>query len=136
MIEEVSSESGPLSDREQHHNRRPREKENMAARKAISEASIDSNDDYEDDDEEYFDAPSTPKKLPFGRNLAAQQSPRKVYGLNTMPRKFVFFILGFCSLSSKDMKKVKLEHVKEETLTEWKNLGDIERRAKEQEKGF
>lgn len=124
MIEEVSSESGPLSDREQHRNRRPREKENMAARKAISEASIDSNDDYEDeeDEEEYFDAPSTPKKLPFGRNSAAQQSPRKIRGINTMPRV------------AKDLKKVKLENVKEETPTEWKNLGDIQRRAKEQEK--
>uniref|UniRef100_A0A914L113 Uncharacterized protein n=1 Tax=Meloidogyne incognita TaxID=6306 RepID=A0A914L113_MELIC len=124
MIEEVSNESGPMSDREQQRNRRPREKENMAARKAISEASIDSNDDYEDeeDDEEYFDAPSTPKKLPFGRNLAAQQSPRKIRGVNTTPR------------NPKDMKKVKLENVKEESPTEWKNLGDIQRRAKEQEK--
>ena len=97
MIEEVSNESGPMSDREQQRNRRPREKENMAARKAISEASIDSNDDYEDeeDDEEYFDAPSTPKKLPFGRNLAAQQSPRKIRGINTTPRKFVFENLNF-----------------------------------------
>jgi len=97
MIEEVSNESGPMSDREQQRNRRPREKENMAARKAISEASIDSNDDYEDeeDDEEYFDAPSTPKKLPFGRNLAAQQSPRKIRGVNTTPRKFVFENLNF-----------------------------------------
>jgi len=34
------------------------------------------------------------------------------------------------------MKKVKLENVKEESPTEWKNLGDIQRRAKEQEKGF
>lgn len=76
MIEEVSSESGPLSDREQ--TRRPREKENMAQRKCISEASIDSNDDEDDEDEEYFDAPSTPKKLPLiGRNPAGQQSPRK-----------------------------------------------------------
>ncbi|CAK5088546.1 unnamed protein product [Meloidogyne enterolobii] len=124
MIEEVSNESGPMSDREQQRNRRPREKENMAARKAISEASIDSNDDYEDeeDDEEYFDAPSTPKKLPFGRNLAAQQSPRKIRGINTTPR------------NPKDLKKVKLENVKEESPTEWKNLGDIQRRAKEQEK--
>uniref|UniRef100_A0A915MGB8 Uncharacterized protein n=1 Tax=Meloidogyne javanica TaxID=6303 RepID=A0A915MGB8_MELJA len=124
MIEEVSNESGPMSDREQQRNRRPREKENMAARKAISEASIDSNDDYEDeeDDEEYFDAPSTPKKLPFGRNLAAQQSPRKIRGVNTTPR------------NPKDMKKVKLENVKEESPTEWKNLGDIQRRAREQEK--
>ncbi|KAF7638908.1 hypothetical protein Mgra_00001718 [Meloidogyne graminicola] len=123
MIEEVSSESGPLSDREQRYSRRPREKENMSARKAISEASIDSNDDYEDEEEEeeYFDAPSTPKKLPFGRNLT-QQSPRKIRVVNTVPK------------SSKDTKKVKLENVKEETPTEWKNLGDIERRAKEQER--
>nr|CAD2194141.1 unnamed protein product [Meloidogyne enterolobii] len=62
------------------------------------------------------------KKLPFGRNLAAQQSPRKIRGINTTPR------------NPKDLKKVKLENVKEESPTEWKNLGDIQRRAKEQEK--
>jgi hypothetical protein len=77
MIEEVSGESGPLSDREQQR-RPPGEKENMAKRKCISEASIDSNDEDEEEDE-YFDAPSTPKKLPLiGRNPVAQQSPRKI----------------------------------------------------------
>jgi hypothetical protein len=86
QIEEMSGESGPLSDREQQ--RRPRgEKENMASRKAISEAGLgseDEDDDEEEDEDEYFDAPSTPKKLPLaGRNPAAQQSPRNAGRLRT-----------------------------------------------------
>uniref|UniRef100_A0A914GXR4 Uncharacterized protein n=2 Tax=Globodera rostochiensis TaxID=31243 RepID=A0A914GXR4_GLORO len=157
MIEEVSSESGPMSDREQRM--RPREKENMAARKAISEASVCSDDEVEDeeDDDEYFDAPSTPKKTPqlanLARNHAKQQLPggillrpgigQALAETNRSTTKSVGVAKGLRrnarTIQQQTRRQIQMqleedEGVQDEVLIEWRDLGDIERRAKEQER--
>uniref|UniRef100_A0A183BZ34 BMERB domain-containing protein n=1 Tax=Globodera pallida TaxID=36090 RepID=A0A183BZ34_GLOPA len=157
MIEEVSSESGPMSDREQRM--RPREKENMAARKAISEASVCSDDEVEDeeDDDEYFDAPSTPKKTPQLANLARNHAKQLLPGgillrpgisqalaeTNGPTTKSVGVAKGprrnARTIQQQTRRQIQMqleedEGVQNEVLVEWRDLGDIERRAKEQER--
>ncbi|KAL3118023.1 hypothetical protein niasHT_005266 [Heterodera trifolii] len=154
MIEEVSNESGPMSDREQRT--RPREKENMAARKAISEASVCSED--EEDEEEYFDAPSTPKKTQqltnsVVRNNCKQQSPGRIMPKMGNNRQTLLGTNGGTPKgighkgpkrnartipSTKRQLPMQQEEEdgsgQDEVLVEWRDLSDIERRAKEQER--